>query len=429
MTTAVIRTLGTVLGELTDKIFNGIQQTIESQRLAMISATDNVRDTGLVLQVEAGRQVKLAIDSFKNAYLESLDITIDKLSPEIQKNLATIKQLVDDTFNPQMDKLSDVATRVEQLLLRSPFIRSGPYVYKNTPNFIAHSKTGGEVVVSFFGNFPVEQQLQATFTVGQQTLSPTGDLARLMFKVPYHNFYPASLKDPERVSVVSGELKLSWVKEGLVSNPRVTNLYKIWVAILPSTPGKIVVHYLKPSTQPERKKFTSQEFEQHSGRAGGGKTILNKQYPVSPEAGWEIIRGSSHLVETERRPKNSSYSFVRDDQGQVVYQVTTTHVNERQQSGKIRFRIEFDQCRVAPIDEEIPEEVSLAWGESKVLGKTNTKFHKVVFTAFNGLHQEMAGVNSSNPFVNIRNEGGKLVLCAVDPEKISLLPTVLRAKY
>ena len=422
MTVAIIETVGKVLNSLADKIFDGIQKTIESQRLAYITVANDIHDSGISLQIEAGRQVRLAIESFKNSYADSLELTVDKVSIEAQKNLATIAQLVEEFLNPKGRALIEISERVEKLILRLPFVDKTPYLRKTTPSFVAFSENS-LVIIRFVGHFPKDQATTATFNVGQQTFTPSGDENQLICQVPN------SILCAEKVNVAAlaeGELKLTWLKSGLITSSPQTNTYKIWIGVLPATPGTFKIIYKQPTTKPETKEFLSNEFFQSSGSKGGNLTILDKEYAVPPEDGWKIVRGSSQLDVIEKRPKNTLYSFVSDDRDRVIYKVTTTHVNHKGDSGQIKFRIKFNQMRDLPIEGEKEEDCELKWGESRVL---ENGFKKVVFDAFDHRRFEMSGISSDNPFIKIRNQGGKHVLCAVEAGEISFLSSIPASKY
>jgi hypothetical protein len=425
-----IYTLGRVLSNLTDQVFDRIEGAIEkateSQRLAAISTAQAVEQTGLSLQIEAGRQVKLALDQFKNCYKDSLEITIEKLNPEIQKNLETIKQLIENIINPKIELAGDLAVRVEQFIHSLPGIGDIPYLFRSLPNFIDYSQQNRNVLVQFYGRFPKTVETKASFTINGRTFSPIeSKILQLTFQVPSNCFY----SDPKQVpSLAQGELKLAWIKNGWVSNSPCEHQYKIWIGVLPPAPGKVSLIYRQITTERLFRHFVSPDFFQSSATKGGKLTIINKPYSVPPEAGWKIVRGSSKLIVIWKREKNSTCSFHSDDKDQVIYHVSTIHSKTPGKSGEIQFRIEFDQYLETTTEQEQSEEIPLKWRETRVIDAKKGAFKKVTFTSFEGVHYEMSGANSSNPLIKITNQGGNLVLNVASPETLSFFPQALPAK-
>jgi hypothetical protein len=423
-------TLENTLGQfekLIDHVFDRIQETIAKKRVEEDAFADSVYRKTLSLEMEAGLQVRLAIENCKNAYADSLDLTIDKLSSEMQTTLEMIKQLVDDLMTPQVEVLEGVADRVENLIMRLPLVDKSPSVLRSTPRFIAPSTVNNVVLVRFFGHFPKDQNIKATFTMDGHTFSAEGGVKEILCKVPSKHFYPNDEQLLSRSSLVEGELVLTR-DVGWLFSSIITNKYKIWIVRLPSSPGEVSVEYVKKTSIPKTKPFVSQEFFQSSGEKGGGLTILNREYAVHAEDGWEVLKGSSRLIEIEKRPKHYLYSFVRDDKEKVIYQVTTTHVPKKGDSGQIRFKIEFTQQKMVETEQPISEPLSLKWKETKVIDETDRKLKKVVFTAFDGTRYEMAGASSNNPFIKIRNQRGQLVLEVVAPESLSFFSSVSDSK-
>ena len=415
-------TLGKVLDALTDKVTKGINESVESTRLAARDVAERGHEIGLSWQIEAGRQATLAIEKCKNAYTASLDHTMDRVSLEIQNVVGTIEQLVNGIIHHQKEAVIEVASRVEQIITRFPLINKNPCLYKTTPSFIACLNDDHDIVVDFSGYFPQEHKVTAKFTIGSQTFTPTGDLNHLKCKVPYKLFCPTPSSDP---SLVEGKLVLSWTEKGKARSIEHT----IWFGIVPSTPGKFRVEYVRPVKKTETKEFVSSEFVQRSGKKGGGKTILNQPYEVPPEEGWNLVRGTDRFIVINKRERNSSWTFAGDAQGKVIYKVSTIHDKKQGQSGQVRFRIAFTQQREVSVPEPVSEDLSLRWRETRVIDdKSKGDFKKIVFVSFDGMHYEMSGVNSSNPFAKVANQGGKLVLCVVPPESLSFFPSVPAAK-
>jgi hypothetical protein len=90
-------------------------------------------------------------------------------------------------------------------------------------------------------------------------------------------------------------------------------------------------------------------------------------------------------------------------------------------SGSVDFGIHFLETKNLDCPNTTVTSYLLHWGDSQTIDP-NIKTWKLVFNAFDGTHREMAGSDSSNPFVKVVNQNGTFVIQVANADSVSWPP-------
>ena len=91
---------------------------------------DSARNAGLSVEIEGGREANIALQNAQNAYEESLNVTIDKAGALIEKNLNSLKSIVDEVSSGLPIEVADISSKSQQLINSLPFRPHEPQLTK-----------------------------------------------------------------------------------------------------------------------------------------------------------------------------------------------------------------------------------------------------------------------------------------------------------
>jgi hypothetical protein len=403
-------TVGIGLNLLMDKISTLIEQA---------------KNAGLTLEMEAGRQVYLGLQSAQNAYRESLNLTLDRADQSVRTALSQFNSMVNDVQSNTFGNLDVLTRRVQTSVNSLPFRPHQPQVASIRPNFVAPlGGANGVVSLRYAGNFEFasRREFRPKLMVGNSTQAvlSSNTTQDLSFSVPAAVLRARNSATANKVAFVPAVLEVPWTETRLggIRRIRRTDTYKTLIGVLPQSPGDIrIVHYV-PRQITDEQVFTSPEYTQCSLDECANMDRIDVPYSVSPDAGWTVVRNTSTLS-ARWREGDHSWSFVSDDGKAVRYNVTTVH-KQIGTSGKVIFTISFRESKTRTETDSTIEVINdrtttgLRWGD-QITRPYVTGSYKILFTAFDGSHTEFTGVDDTNKFLKVRDRNGRLVLATANP--------------
>lgn len=396
-------TLGVVLGNLMDQV----QQ-------AIITA----RNAGLTVEMEAGRQAALTIENARNAYADSLNLTMDRVDATTLQTINHLDTVVQSVSNNSFGNLNQLVTKLQQVANSLPFRPHEPQLSSFSPRYLAPTSPAADVELTFSGNFEFAAKagFEPTLVLSSKTYSPSSNTTQeLKFLVKAGDlFLPEAFTKRDTPSSTRGTLTLPWRSKrfGGLSHPRVEDTYNVIFTALPASLGKITVAHTTKTMRPETKTYTSQEYYQSSASDRGNNDDIDHPYGIAPESGYRIVQSTSTISEVWGTG-DRSHSFVSDSGGQVQYNVTTIH-HKFGTSGQTKFKIAFDETRDVEHKDTTTQTVDLNWGDSRTFPYESGSWH-LVFDAFDKHHFETDAPSTTNPYLKVADNGKSLVLTAVAP--------------
>lgn len=399
-------------------------------------AIEAARNAGLALEIQAGREVNLAIQNATNALSDVLTKFVTDLDNTIQDALNQLQTLVESVVNQVATDLGVIIQQVQQIINTLPFHDHQPQLTSTLPNFVvpASPAAGYPAKLQFNGNFEFAAQKEFTPTLDIlrngtviNTYAPsTSETQNISFLVQVLDMFPVGSVDPTKFNYVICRLSVPWEKTILWPiKKRVIDVYSVIIGALPGSPGKITHTYTKSvPLPPSQKPFQAGPFYQDSGSDGGNNDKIDVPYEVTPEANTHVVRNTSRLSTGPGLYGGDwSYSFVSDDADKVVYNVTTIHHGAFGSSGFVHFWITFNESYSQSVDQPQSDPVELRWGDSQIFNPdqlgTDGKF---ILEAFDGSREEVSGEDTDgrNPFLQTTKGGdGSITLTTADPKTIN----------
>jgi hypothetical protein len=392
-------TVGFFLGKLMDQL----QQAIEA-----------ARNAGLSLEIEAGREVNIALANAQNAYADSLNKTIDNINQTMKGTLDQLQSMVNDVTNNTFGSLDAITARAQQIVNSLPFRPHEPQLTRTGPRFVVPSQQTYPVTLRFQGNFEfaAKKNYTPSFQVNGHTYVPSSNTTQeLQFIVPVSELFAAP-PDTGKYSYVMGTLIVPW-RRLLVK--REEDHYRLILGALPARIGKIRLIHTTSHVDHPTKHFESSQFYQSSGSDGANDDHKDVPYDVIPDTGWHVVRNTSSFND-KGSEGDWGRTFVSDGGDHVTYRVTTIH-HSIGTAGRVHFTISFNETQDVTVSDQNSEDVTLNWGDSRSFSYPAGTW-KVVFDAFDGTHAEFSGADLSNPFLKLRDQAGSLVISTADPKTL-----------
>lgn len=413
------------VGILLDRLFNQIDQTI-----------DNAKNAGKQLEIEAGIQVRRAIENAKVAYADSLNLTMDRVDKAAQDALGKLQTLVNDAIAGQADLLQTLASRAQQVANTLPCHNDRPQLTGVSPRFTLDQDP---VRFKFMGNFEHAGNSKCTpqLEFNGKKFSPNhSETQRLEFEVPRATLFPGiNLTTIQKIIHSQGVLEAFWPTTLAGINIAGINkaTFKIMISAIPPSPGSITLEYKTFKVITEERPYQSDNFHLDSCKEGnrkenylwwGGdnKTHENFEFRAQPTTGWNVKRDTSSNTPPTARGTYSGPHFVRDDENAVIYKATTEH-KDFGQSGIIDFCIVFTETRDVVKETDVSEEIKLNWGNSKVFfPKADWRpGWKIIFKTFDNFTHEFAGEDTTTTeYLRIEKQGPGFVIKATSSQKLGL---------
>jgi hypothetical protein len=404
--TVTLRTLGAALKGLMDNV----QQAIDKLGNTITSA-----------EIQAGREVNIAISNAESAYKESLGTTVETLDPVIKQKLDSITSLANSFVNKTYTKIDDVMAQAQQIVDSLPFRAHEPQLTKVYPAFVVPTKDSGTIQLNFLGVFEYAARtgFQPTVQVNGKTfqVNVTGTQS-LTCGIPLAEMFGNQInKNNTSVSFATIGLFVPWQDTVLfgLKKKDMTNRYSIPLGALPMSPGKIqLIHtWTQPKTVIQH--VIRGPWQVSSQKEAGNDDHIDEPYTGTPDTGWHVVQGSSKFTGSG----HDYHEDFSDDSGdKVTYKVTTRHQRSGS-SGIVDFTIEFDQSKQESETKQQTDSISLGWGDSTSFNLPLGSW-KIVFDAFNNTHSEFNGSNHDNPFIEISDDNGGFIVKAKNPGDIKL---------
>ncbi|MFT4016993.1 MAG: hypothetical protein QM668_08535 [Agriterribacter sp.] len=384
-------------------------------------AIENAKNAGLNLEIEAGREVALSIESFKNAYSSSLDLTINKLDPLIRKQWESIKGLTNQIQSQTVASLNDVAMQTQQIVDALPFRSHQPHLRSFTPAFIVPSQHNYEVVVRCKGNFEDigDKDYRASLQLGGHIYPNGGTNQEPEFHIPIAEFMKSTNVEKYKFGYVKCIISFPWKDKYFHLFPKKSiDTYSLYIGMLPLQPGRIIL--TQKITTPNilyQTHVSTPPHRQSSCSDGGNIDKKDVPYVETPEAGWTVVRGTSKFNEINPQG-DRGVRFMSDDGNRVQYNVSTYHHGiTGGPSGCLDFTISFTETKedLKVSYSDIPFDIN--WGDSKTIDIAVGEW-KITFTAFDGSVNEFKGVDNTNPFIQIIEVGGVNKIITANPGKL-----------
>lgn len=387
-----IPVIGDILDDLSDKVNEVIRQAIEEAEGAMQR-----------LLIQAGRQVSLAIQNAKDAYDDSLQKTKAAVSSVIRETLEQLEGMVKDLQNKTETMLIDMEERAQQIINSFPFVSNKPQLTHVNPRYLVPT-TSREPIITCGGNFidAATKGYEPSLDWEGRSIPPLNTTTqRLDFKIPFDR---AKL---DQFSFFATTLKVKWEAGWYWWSNKKVSEYKVWIGVLPLSPGKITAIYTASTAEHLIRRFSSGNFHLEGNSLGGGileKVSMGKgDFTAGPEKGWHVVPGTSHLVVNGTNSQVGS-RLTNENDTQVSYEVTIMSISAAKAWADVR--IDFDEFHDEAKVSTREEEIDLKWGDSVIIEpKEGEKLSKIILDDIEGTHSEFGGVGDHR-FLEIRNLGG-----------------------
>lgn len=425
-------------GKRGDPILGAILDELSRHVKELIEAASNALQT---IEMEAGREIALAIDQFRDALQDVLDKTIKELDKTIQAaldRLALQVQLLEQHLIKELDKLAEDLQIIVDTL---PFHSKQPLVARSSPACIVRPvdfSSTSTVRISVKGNnlnqaarfvlidinddpaFPRVNSDTGEVYPSFLPMQPTSDL-ELRVDIPVRYFFPFSSWDtPANLNHIRSRkchFEIDW-KEGIFGRKR-TSKYRFDLAGLPSRPGDITILH-DTSVPGDTRKFVGNWIYQSSARDGGNIDKVDVPYLETPHKECHVVRGTAR-IEVYSAIGEYSFSIVSDDADRVQYRVTTIYHRISgpfgADSGQIWFRVVFDESTPSTI-QRASESVSLPWRD-QIARSYPLQSWQVNFKACDGSHLEIIGSQLTR-FILVDAKSTAFTIKAAEPEEVML---------
>jgi hypothetical protein len=398
------------VGLFLKQLFDQLEQAIES-----------AKNAGLALEIQAGREINLAIQNASNALRDVLDQEIKTLDETLQGKLNELNTLVQSAVAQVSGDLALVTDKVQEIITSLPFRDHEPQLRSALPNFVVPSRNLYPALIKFEGNFEFASQADFAPTLEVlrdgavvQSYSPSvSETLRLHFLAPIVDLFPPGSVDPKRFNYVIARLTVPW-EEGLIFKDRHVSTYQIVIGALPSSPGQIKLQYNVYQDVQQTAKVKDGPHYQSSAADGANDDHKNVPWLATPNPGRHVVRGTSSFESLNPTEGEWSESFISDDADRVVYEVTTIHHGAFGTAGRVTFNINFTETWTEKKPRDHQESIDLKWGDSKVLPVSAG--WRVFFDAFDGTHAEFDQTDSGNPFIKVNAQTNNVKIETADPK-------------
>lgn len=401
--------LGVAVKQLSDEL----QQAIE-----------NAKNAGLNLEIEAGREVAISIENFKNAYASSLDLTFKKLDVTAANQFESLKGLTDQIQNQTVLSITDITSRAQQIVDALPFRSHQPHLRTFSPTYIVPSSHNYDVTVICSGNFDNagSPEDRPSLVVGEHKYIGGGGNQSIEFHIPISIFMGLSGIQQNKFGYVKCELSVPWEDKYLMLFPsRKVDTYDLYIGSLPKQPGQIaLIRTTDAFLHKDSVIIGTPPFYQSSCSDGGNNDKDDVPYILRPTPGWTFVKGSSSIAAVPGRSQGDfSFAHISDEGNQVQYNVTTHHHGFRGgPSGCLAFTISLKESIDIPYPKFDTIPYNINWGDSKTIDLPVGKW-KVQYFSFDGSTNEFAGDDNTNPFIQIIKTGMTYKLVTANPSTLT----------
>lgn len=400
-----------LLGNILDGLLESVDRSIEE-------AINSARNAGLDLEIEAGRQIGIAIENAKNAYKDSLDHTIDQAGKAIQEQVEQLKSMVQDLQNKVTEELEKLESKTQQFILSLPFANKQTQLSRVQPRYAVIADGAPKVHFKFEGVFyySASAGFEPTLSFGDQVYAPVSTTTQsLEFEIPTGSLISNEDDAMTKNSYASGILSAPWDNGWIWSN-RVESTYKVYLGALPLSPGKIQVEYTAKKIVTVTKHFVSGTIDAWADKHYPKKWVVIENTTYA-EAGWQICSEARAVIHAGAHGNHDNPIVSRRERTFVISQVGLAAFDGKHM-GRVSYHVEFDEAQEQTHITKRVEEIKLKWGDSCIIEPNeDEEVSKFIFDAFaDGSHNEYAGPTLDNPYLKISAEHGKYRLSAEVPK-------------
>ena len=353
---------------------------------------------GLLLEIEAGNQINLAIERTKNAYESSLNLTIDKVDALFAKHLIELNnavKLFHDAVTTGVEGLDKMVEKAQAAALTLPYAGKQSQLISFTPTKIVLTEKESIINFVFKGSFSFADQegFTPTFTIMDQTYKPTQNLLLdLTFQVSSKVF---AAVDPINNPCITGTLKAPWAQMG--DPTPINSTYNLLFEVLPISPGRITVETLTP----RMKRIIESRSQPFNFRVDKHFMMI-----VKNSNGWNIEPNSETVHFISGRVEKNEFMYSRNDA--IYYKVKAPGRPVSARVDYREFRDEIEQVAKK-------EDYVLGWGEHRILEIPADAKWKVLFDSHVGTQYQADMAAMNTPFVQSYLEGTKLHIVVAQP--------------
>ena len=406
--------MANILGGLLDGLFNRVDLSIKD-------AINSAESAGIDIVIEAGRELELAIESAKNAYEDSLNLTIDKVEAAVKETFDQLNTLVTKFETQAIDAMNDLEARAQQIVNTLPGADRQPQLINIQPRYIVLSGSVEEVWVKFYGNFvdaaTVGYEPSLAFNTSMCPLREN-TTQRLIFAVTPQLITPS---DPSKYNYTTGILSIPWKNSGILSSSQDIATFKIGFGTLPLYPAKsIIVEYASVVTNHVVVQKLSPNFSENGNRwyPEHWHTIYEHIYPAY---GWKIEQSktpSINMVIEHGGNQNVQWGIESCSPAEIVVKISL-YCGSGHDMGICHFNVTYwesqDQKQSTLRQETID---GLKWGDVKLLTpKDNEVISKLTVVTYDGKTLEFGGPDLSH-FFKVAAEGSSWKIWADTPNDI-----------
>jgi hypothetical protein len=420
---------------------------------------------GRLIAIEAGQQLWLTIYNAQQAYAAERDRTFRELDAVVQGNIQTLATALDQLEREGFARADEIMRQTQQVANTLPFSNKTPQVRGFSPSFVIHGAEAAALAASFRqgapeltpdtgfspvslasgreladsllrlaatpavlataartsraellpderspgvtpdvvrlevnGNFAdaAKPDYQPQLTSGETTLSPAVvTTQQLVFLVPRARF---AVSPGATLGYTTFELRVPF-KPGLLSRRQVAR-FNLMIASLPSIAGSIAFTGTTSSMQREwRNERRTGVIAQHSN----DDDLDLVHCGPAPLDGW-IVNPDSVAFRVEssegQTPDDWRY-YLQSTNPQPCYRVITVK-RTWGTSGKLNFRIAWNEYRDRPVPSRTAETFQMRWGQSRVFQFTPGQWQAVLTTFDSIVPQEFSDAASfRNRFLRV----------------------------
>jgi hypothetical protein len=406
-----------ILGDVFKNLFKEVDAVIQN-------ALSSANAVGNDLIINAGRELALTIENAKNAYIASLDYTIDKIDEEIQTLLKKLEIMVKRLKQDSDESLEKLTTQATQLALALPFqtwfgVQTQLRII--APHYVVPDSKRKVVDLIFKGifHYAAYKNFIPTLTFGSIVYYPENSTnEELHFRVPVKAIVKNDDEALSKLSLEKAILSAPW-DNGIVRSCKVEANYAVHLGALPTTPGKIKVHYTATKTKRETNNFTSEPVlveEMPYGSAPRFITIHTK-WKILQKPGLSLLESVNWTVINGTAIDIGGHIHQVPDENTIIVKVSCAR------KGYWSFRVSCTEFRDVPYPiSRIDDSNILKWGESCVIKKTNEAgetVELVSFEPFDGERQEYSDSNIDHPYFKVEFRHKDIRLEATVPKTIT----------
>lgn len=398
-----------VLGSLLDDLQKRIDGSIKS-------AINSAENAALSVEIEAGRQVNIAIENAKLAYQDSLEKTMDRVDATIRQSMEALTSMVQDIQDKNDKTIHEIEANANNWIMALPLAGWQPLLSKAKPHYVVITEAARNSKLHFQGLFKYagDPKYKPTFVLDGQEYSPINTTnQQLDFDVPLN------IGEMNKRSYAVGKLKVPYETGWILSNIKVSE-YNLWLGALPFSPGKITAYYTSIKIDQVVKPVVSPTIHARPSDSDYPANWVTKTFTVYPDRGWYVIPSTvkQPIIHKGAHGSWSKPTFKSIDPNQIVTQIGLS-AKDGKHTGIVDYHIEFDEVQDIQVKNTRSENVDLQWRGSYVLKlEPGEELSYIAFDAFDGIHYEFAGADTSNPYLKVHFINGKYQLVAEIPDEI-----------